>query len=101
MLEGGIELALLVEDHPALGSEPPAHALGQPRLGDVEDRQRVGQLALEGDDERQRWRRCGRPGPGRRAATADSHARSRSTRAVCSSPSSRCAMPIVHMATVR
>ena len=54
LLEGGGEVATLVEDRSALGPQPPAHALGKPGLGHVEDVQRVLQLALEGDDERQR-----------------------------------------------
>ena len=53
LLERGGEVALLVEDHPALGAQAAAHALRKRRLGHVEDLQGVLQLALEGDDQRQ------------------------------------------------
>ena len=52
--ERGIELALLVEDHPALEVGVSERGTAHRRLGDVEDRQRVGQLTLIRDDQRQR-----------------------------------------------
>ena len=49
----GIELTLLVEDHPTLEVGVSERGAAHRRLGDVEDRQRVGQLALIRDDQRQ------------------------------------------------
>ena len=49
----GVELALLVEDDPALQVGVTEGGAAHLRLGHVEDGECVGQLALVGDDERQ------------------------------------------------